>query len=123
MGRAERSHEDIRGSYGTRGEQVYLRAYPQSVRTACLSSVVPIDVATPLTFAKTAAKALESTFSACAADSVCRTAFPKLRDEFPQVLARLESGVVRVSLPGRTGTVPMHRGRVVEWVRAMLLQA
>jgi len=52
---------------------VYLRAYPQSVRTACLSSVVPIDVATPLTFAKTAAKALESTFSACAADSVCRT--------------------------------------------------
>ena len=43
-----------------------------------------------------------------------------MRDEFRQVLARLESGVVRVSLPGRTGTVPMHRGRVVEWFRAML---
>lgn len=107
------------GSYGTRAAQVYLRAYPQSVRTVYLGSVVPIDVATPLTFAKTAEGALESTLSACAADSACRTEFPNLRDELREVLARLESGV-RVAVPGRTGTVPMHRGRVVEWFRAKL---
>jgi pimeloyl-ACP methyl ester carboxylesterase len=108
------------GSYGTRAAQVYVRAYPQSVRTVDLGSVVPIDVVTPLTMAKTAQMALESTFSACAADSACDTVFPNLRDEFRQVVARLESGVVRVSLPGRTGTVPLHRGRVVEWFRAKL---
>ncbi|MGH8285470.1 MAG: alpha/beta hydrolase, partial [Steroidobacteraceae bacterium] len=107
------------GSYGTRAAQVYLRAYPQSVRTVYLGSVVPIDVPTPLTFAKTAESALESTLRACAADSACRTAFPNLRDELREVLARLESGV-RVAVPGRTGTVPMHRGRVVEWFRAKL---
>lgn len=106
------------GSYGTRAAQVFLRAYPQSVRTVYLGSVVPINVATPLTMAKTAQVALESTFSACAADFACHAAFPNLRDEFRQVSARLESGVVRASVPG--GTVPMHRGRVAEWLRAML---
>lgn len=108
------------GSYGTRAALVYLRAYPKSVRTVYLGSVVPIDVATPLTMAKTAQTALERTFSACVADPACRAAFPDLRQEFRQILARLESGAVRVSVPGHTGTVPLHRGRVVEWLRAKL---
>lgn len=108
------------GSYGTRAAQVFLRAYPRSVRTAYLGSVVPIDVVTPLTMAKTAQMALESTFSACAADSACHTAFPNLRDEFRQVIARLESGAVRVPVPGRTDTVPLRRGRVAEWLRSQL---
>ena len=42
------------GSYGTRAAQFYLRAYPQNVRTIYLGSVVPLDVATPLTRAKSA---------------------------------------------------------------------
>ncbi|WP_187775672.1 alpha/beta hydrolase [Luteimonas suaedae] len=108
------------GSYGTRAAQVYLRAYPNSVRTAYLGSVVPIDVVTPLVMAKTAQEALEDTFSACAADSACRAAFPDLRDEFARILARLDAGEVRAILPGRTGTVPMQRGRVVEWFRSLL---
>ncbi len=70
--------------------------------------------------AKTAQKAIESTFEACAADSACHAAFPNLRDEFRQILARLESGAVRASVPGRAGTVPLHRGRVAEWFRAKL---
>jgi hypothetical protein len=80
---------------------------------------VPIDVSTPLTMAKSAQSALESTFSACAADAACRSAFPNLHDEFRQVLARLESGV-RVSVPGAAGNAPLHRGRVAEWLRAQL---
>jgi pimeloyl-ACP methyl ester carboxylesterase len=107
-------------SSGTRAAQVYLRAYPQSVRTVYLGSVLPVDVAPPLTMAKTAQVTFESMFSACAADSACNTAFPSLRDEFRQVFARLDSGVVRVSIPGRTGTVPLHRGRVAEWLRSVL---
>ncbi len=108
------------GSYGTRAAQVYVRAYPQSVRTMYLGSVVPIDVPTPLPFAKTAQIALESTFSACATDSGCHTVFPNLRDEFHQVFARLESGGIRVPIPGHTGTVPIYRGRVAEWIRSQL---
>jgi pimeloyl-ACP methyl ester carboxylesterase len=108
------------GSYGTRAAQVYVRAYPHSVRTIFLGSVVPLDAANPLPFAKTAQEAIESLLSACAADSECHDAFPNLRDEFRDISARLESGAVRVAVPGHTGTAPLSRGRVAEWMRSKL---
>jgi pimeloyl-ACP methyl ester carboxylesterase len=108
------------GSYGTRAAQVYMRAYPNSVRTAYLGSVVPVDAANPLPFAKTAQAALESLFSACTADSACRTAFPKFRDEFREVLSRLESGPVQVALPDTSRKATLYRGRVAEWIRLKL---
>jgi pimeloyl-ACP methyl ester carboxylesterase len=107
------------GSYGTRAAVVYLRAYPKSVRTAYLGSVVPIDVAQPLPMARTAQGALESLLDACAADSACHSAFPNLNVELDQVAARVTSGV-RVLTPRGTGTVPLGRGRVAEWFRSLL---
>src|SRR5262245_8457998 len=107
------------GSYGTRAAQVLMRAYPQSVRTAYLGSVVPIDVITPLTMAKSAQAALDNTLKACASEPACSTAFPNLRAEFNQVMARLDAGKVRVAVPGQSGTFPIYRGRVTEWFRAM----
>ncbi len=107
------------GSYGTRAAVVYLRAYPESVRTVYLGSVVPIDVALPLPTARTAQAALEGTFRACAADLECRRAFPNLRIELPEVTARLNAGV-RVLIPGNTATAPLDRGRVAEWFRSLL---
>jgi pimeloyl-ACP methyl ester carboxylesterase len=108
------------GSYGTRAAQVYLRAYPESVRTAHLASVVPIDVPPPLTMAKTAQSALEGLFVACATDTACQAAFPNLRDEFREILVRLDSHSARAAVPGVVGAVPLDRGRVVEWFRAQL---
>jgi pimeloyl-ACP methyl ester carboxylesterase len=107
------------GSYGTRAAQVFMRDSPQSVRTAYLGSVVPIDVITPLTMAKSAQAALDSMLDSCAAEPACHAAFPKLRQEFHQVLARLDTGEVRVAIPGRSGVFPIHRGRVIEWFRSM----
>jgi pimeloyl-ACP methyl ester carboxylesterase len=108
------------GSYGTRAAQVYLRKYPESVRTVYMGSVVPIDVASPLPFAKTGQAALEKMFDLCAADSTCNSAFPRLRDEFQQISDRLSSGSVRVTVLGHSGAVPLYRGRVAEWFRAKL---
>jgi len=108
------------GSYGTRAEQVYLRAYPRSVRTAYVGSVVPVDVATPITMARTAQSTLDQLFQDCAADAACNAAFPNFRDEFREVFAKLESGTVRVAVPGHDGTWPLYRGRVAEWLRSML---
>jgi pimeloyl-ACP methyl ester carboxylesterase len=107
------------GSYGTRAAQVFIRAYPQSVRTAYLGSPVPIDVATPLAMAKTAEVALESMFAACRGEAACDAAFPHVRDEFRQVFARLDAGTVRVSIPG-AAAVPLYSGRVAAWVRSRL---
>jgi pimeloyl-ACP methyl ester carboxylesterase len=108
------------GSYGTRAAQVYMRMYPRSVRTAYLGSVAPIDVATPLTFAKTAQAALESTFAACAVDAACKNAFPSVQAEFTEVLSRLRAGEVRVRAPGVDEPVQLHAGRVVEWLRSRM---
>jgi pimeloyl-ACP methyl ester carboxylesterase len=106
-------------SYGTRAAQVFVRVHPQSVRTAYLGSVVPVDVITPLIMARSAQAAIDNTLEACAAEPACKAAFPNLRQEFAQVIARLESGDVRVTIPGRSGTFPIHRGRVMEWLRSM----
>jgi pimeloyl-ACP methyl ester carboxylesterase len=108
------------GSYGTRAAQVFLRLYPLSVRSVFMGSVVPIDVATPLPFAKTEQAALEKMFDRCAADSTCNAAFPHLRNEFLQISARLSSGSMRVTVPGHRGTVALDRGRVAEWFRSKL---
>lgn len=108
------------GSYGTRAAQVYLRAYPDSVRTAYMGSVVPIDVVTPLTMAKASQALFESTLDSCAAESGCRAAFPRLRDEFDQTLERLDAGSVQVAVPGSTTVAPVGRGRYVEWLRSRL---
>jgi pimeloyl-ACP methyl ester carboxylesterase len=107
-------------SYGTRAAQVYVRMYPESVRTVYMGSVVPIDVPEPLPFAKTEQAAIEKMFDTCAADSACNTAFPRLRDEFRQISARLSSGSVRVAAQGHSGSVQLYRGRVAEWFRSKL---
>jgi pimeloyl-ACP methyl ester carboxylesterase len=108
------------GSYGTRAAQVYMRAYPHSVRTAYLSSVVPMDLEGSLDFAKTAQTAINHMFENCETDSACHTAFPNLRNEFHQIMVRLASGNVRVSLPDHADPSPLNRGRVAEWFRSKL---
>jgi pimeloyl-ACP methyl ester carboxylesterase len=108
------------GSYGTRAAQAYLRQYPESVRTAYLGSVVPIDAGGPLHFASTAQTILERTFENCETDTVCHAAFPNLQSEFRQLVERLDSGAVRAAVSGNAEPVPLARGRVIEWFRSRL---
>jgi pimeloyl-ACP methyl ester carboxylesterase len=110
----------IAGSYGTRAAQVFIRTYPKSVRTAYLGSVVPIDVPTPLTMAKTSQQAFEDTFSACEKDANCKSAFPNLRDEFHEIVDRLESGSVGIKIQLSDAPVTIHRGRVIEFFRSLV---
>ena len=107
------------GSYGTRAAQVFVRAYPGSVRSIYLGSVDPIDIAMPLPFAKAAQLALERTFAACEADAACQSAFPHVRDEFSQIMELLATGRVSVKVPGHGGRVALSQGRVAEWFRSL----
>lgn len=96
------------GSYGTRAAQVFMHEYPRSTRTVMLHSVVPFDVATPLTMPKSAEGVRQKVFDACAADSACAAAFPDLRKEFDEVAQKLESS-----------PAGLDRGRVAEWFRSL----
>jgi pimeloyl-ACP methyl ester carboxylesterase len=106
-------------SYGTRAAQHYMRTYPKSVRTAYLGSLVPIDIATPLPFARAAQSGLDRTFEACAAEAACAKAYPDLKGEFSTVMARLDAGV-SVTVPGSDIKAPLSRGRVAEYLRYLL---
>jgi pimeloyl-ACP methyl ester carboxylesterase len=108
-------------SFGTRAAQHYMRAYPKSVRTAYLGSIVPIAIGTPLAFARAAQSALDRTFEACAADVACATAYPDLQREFSTVMARLDAGV-SVKIPGSDVTATLSRGRAAEYLRYTLYQ-
>ena len=108
------------GSYGTRALQVFVRYYPTSVRTAFISSVVPIDIAAPATMAKTAADELERLLAACEADRRCQTGHPALRQHFGTIVNRLDRGEVRIRLPESSAPLVLHRGPVASWIRAQL---
>ena len=107
-------------SYGTRAAQVYMRTYPKSARTALLGSMAPIDAQVLMEFSGAAEAALNATFDACAADAACRAAFPALRDEFAELLVRLDGGKVELTAPGSTERVTLTRGRFAERLRGML---
>ena len=79
------------GSYGTRMALVYMRQYPESVRTATLSGVLPMANKNPLNHPAGLDFALRGLLNECAAESACRTAVPKLNDELHVILARLDA--------------------------------
>jgi len=111
-------------SYGTRAALVYLRRYPEHVRSVILKGVAPMNFIMLLHYARDAQRALELLFEDCTADQACRTAFPELRWEFHAVLARLEKGPVRVEIPhpSTDKRVPLAVSRAVfaETLRNML---
>jgi pimeloyl-ACP methyl ester carboxylesterase len=77
------------GSYGSTAALAYLRLYPRHVRAAAVTGVAPVDYKMALPFAKGVEHALDRLFSDCAADAKCGAAFPNLRKEFAEVVARL----------------------------------
>jgi pimeloyl-ACP methyl ester carboxylesterase len=108
------------GSYGTRAAQVYLRRFPDAIRTVFFLSVVPIDLPTPITMASTAQKELDQLFDACLADARCRQAYPDLRTEFDEVMQRLRRGEAKALIEGYRSPIVMDAGPAAGWIRAKL---
>jgi len=78
----------IGGSYGTRMAQVYLRAYPQHVRSVLLDGVVPTRLALGAEHAVMLDRALGKLFRECRRDTACNQAFPDLDAAFAQLKTR-----------------------------------
>ena len=91
----------IGGSYGTRLALTVLRDFPQAVRSAVLSSVLPLQADLLSGRALAFDAALETLFATCANDTTCNSAFPTLRESFSTVVAQLDAEpvTVRVRLP------------------------
>ncbi len=93
----------IGGSYGTRAALIYLRRHGETVRTAILNGVAPIEFTNPLYHARSAQAALEKIFQRVEADEIYQEAFPDLRQKFEQVLQRFDEGPIDVTYTADDG--------------------
>jgi pimeloyl-ACP methyl ester carboxylesterase len=94
----------IGGSYGTRMAQVYLRNYPERVRSVVLDAVVPTRLRLGSEHSLMLDQSLELLFDRCAADAVCNDRFPEVEAAFRELIERYRSNgqSITISHP-RTG--------------------
>lgn len=110
----------VGGSYGTKAAQVFMRAFPSSVRTAVLEGVASTSFLNPLPAARGSQEALDALFTDCAADADCGRLFPDLDRRFTALMERLEEDPPQVQVPGSDVTVPLEPG-VLAYLTHLLL--
>ena len=76
-------------SYGTRAAQVYLRQFPETVRTVTLDSVVPMQLALGQEHAPMLEQAVAKVLQDCATQSECNALFPLQQTELTALLQAL----------------------------------
>lgn len=112
------------GSYGTRTGLVYARRHPEHVRSIVLDGAAPFEIRLPLYNAWGAQRAMDRLITDCAAEPECRAAFPRLREELGEVIARLERGPVPVRLrhprTGEPTDLTISRSAFTSGLRGML---
>jgi len=114
----------VGASYGSLASQAYMRQHGDHVRAVFILGVATPAIKQPLLFAAASQRTLELLFEDCNADKLCRKAFPKFREEFDAVLARLDHGPPRVRMidpvSKKPTTVMLTRGNYVERLRLLL---
>jgi pimeloyl-ACP methyl ester carboxylesterase len=102
-------------SYGTRAALTYLRRHPREVRTLTLISVLPPWEGARFGQPRYTDSALSRLADACRAENRCREAFPAFRTELDDLLSRLDSSPMRVTIdhPAFHGNVTVTLTRPV----------
>ncbi len=85
------------GSYGTRAGLVYMRMFPDSLRSVVLDSVGPIEVPIGL-FGQSSARSFNLLLESCQKEQSCQKAYPELKQEFNALIQRLEQAPAQVSI-------------------------
>jgi pimeloyl-ACP methyl ester carboxylesterase len=78
-------------SYGTRAAQVYLRMFPETVRSVTLDSVVPMQLALGQEHALMLDRSVTSVFEDCAQDETCSSRFPHQFEELNKLFLQLKN--------------------------------
>ena len=111
-------------SYGTRAAQVYIRRYPNRVRSVILKGITPMAQILPYAIARDAQRALDKVFEECEKDEACSKNFPNFRGEFAAVLKRFEKGPVSVQVvnpnTGQKDKVELSRGAIATTIRSLM---
>lgn len=98
--RAALGHQQVHiygGSYGTRAGLVYMRMFPDSLKSVVLDSVGPIEVPIGL-FGKSADQSFIKLVENCQKDRACAAQYPDIAKEFAEVSAKLSLAPVTVEI-------------------------
>ncbi|MCH1925879.1 alpha/beta hydrolase [Shewanella sp. C32] len=110
-------------SYGTRMAQLYMRDYPQVLKTVTLDGVVPMSQSV-LAIGGAIARAQELVLEDCEKDPSCQQTYPKLRTEFENVQQSLSEYPVmeKVHHPvsGKTALLTLTRNKFLGSLRLAL---
>jgi pimeloyl-ACP methyl ester carboxylesterase len=90
------------GSYGTRAAQVYLRLFPERVRTVVLDGVVPQSLALGSEHAAKLDQAIRRVLAACDTDAACSDAFPQTGPMLTDLIRTLQEQPEPVTVPPST---------------------
>ncbi len=74
-------------SYGTRVAQTYMKLFPESIVSATLWSPVAMNAKMPLFHARFAQDAINKIFDECLKDSLCRSEFPDIKNDFINLMS------------------------------------
>lgn len=85
-------------SYGTRAAQVYLRQFPDHVRSVILDSVVPMELILGTEHARMLDRSVAATFDDCEHDQQCHTLFADARSGLKDLLRRLRQQPGKIQL-------------------------
>jgi pimeloyl-ACP methyl ester carboxylesterase len=86
------------GSYGTTAAQIYILRHGEHVRTAALDGATLLEVPIFERWPLASQNALELVFARCTTDATCHSAFPNLRQEFTEVLAKLAQSPITMPI-------------------------
>ena len=85
-------------SYGTRAAQVYLRSFPETVRSVTLDSVIPMQLALGQEHAPMLDQSVAAVFADCAADETCNELFPGHAQELNDLFGQLRDEPREITL-------------------------
>ncbi|HEV2663542.1 MAG TPA: alpha/beta hydrolase, partial [Blastocatellia bacterium] len=115
------------GSYGSRVALVYLRRFPQNVRTVTLRAVYPTTIPVPLYAPRYNQRSLDRLLDDCARDEKCRQSFPDLKQEFQTALDLLTSSPANITVTDPRSNKPVElaitRGVFAGAIRQLLLDS
>lgn len=114
-------------SYGTRAAQVYLRMFPDRVRTVVLDSVAPQTLPLGTEHAQKLDAALAQVLAACEADADCAAAFPNVTEDLDTIIRQLDAAPVSVTvdhpLTGEPFTMEFDREALAGAIRFLTYSA
>ncbi|MBO2651753.1 alpha/beta fold hydrolase [Shewanella algae] len=94
-------------SYGSRMAQLYMRHYPEALKTVTLDGVVPMQQSV-LAIGAAIGRAQDLLLSDCEQDALCAQTYPQLRQELNQLAERLGQHAVMKKVPHPvTGDIAM----------------